>query len=635
MVTRKTNNEPGVCLLTPPFAPPMIPNLAVPTLAGYLHAHGIEVEQIDLNICFHDDIVNDTGLFDAVLELLETKLRTMDDRSSLTRDEAGAYLARLIQVCRTSVLKKRSSKIVKNLRLSIPHLEPLPFGYPSQKDAFQMVRQTMSLMDIRSMELGANVGAAQTGIPEYSLPLLNGFYERHLSHISLYKKQIFGISLLYDSQIYCAIVLADCLRRLFPSALLVVGGSYVRRIQTDRNLDLLKSKFNVIVIGEGEEHLLQICRNFYKKKLTDSNSPLLLSTPLPVMQLQTPVFDSYQLAKYWSQPLTLMIQASRGCYWNQCAFCSYRECYSGAVRTMVANAAVDMLQALQRAHKCNHFEFVDDCLSPDFITGLVAELEKREMNIQWSACVRFDRGFDAGLIAKMSENGCRRLTFGMESASQRILDYVNKGTQVADYLPVLKACKTSSIAVHLNWIAGLPGETQEELYRTVDFLKENIDYYAYQFGQVFTLEAASRFAIQPELFDLPHNNGQRAFHDPESRKQLYEIIHTLPIEGKSFVPRPDPLDHKTNDTITGWSPFVARQPVHYDLIELGDCVTSKKNQAIRQPEQSWILYHTRSGRHMQIPDILFSEIEQQAASNLEKAPSTKTLRILYENDFIS
>jgi hypothetical protein len=149
---------------------------------------------------------------------------------------------------------------------------------------------------------------------------------------------------------------------------------------------------------------------------------------------------------------------------------------------------------------------------------------------------------------------------------------------------------------------------------------------------VFTLEAASRFATHPERYNLPHNVSQRTFHGPQARKRLYGIIHTLPLPGTPPAP---PTVHGDGKPFSGWSPFVTEQRVHYDLSKVGTCASTNANQVKRQAEESRVLYHTLTDRHIQLSGTIISDIRRLAASASARGTSPKALRVLYENNFIA
>jgi len=80
---------------------------------------------------------------------------------------------------------------------------------------------------------------------------------------------------------------------------------------------------------------------------------------------------------------------------------------------------------------------------------------------------------DRALLEKIAHAGCRRLYFGFESASQRVLNLMRKGTQIAKVPEILESCWTAGISPHLFTLVGFPGETLDEAMSTVDFLVDH------------------------------------------------------------------------------------------------------------------------------------------------------------------
>ncbi|MCI0443847.1 radical SAM protein [bacterium] len=65
--------------------------------------------------------------------------------------------------------------------------------------------------------------------------------------------------------------------------------------------------------------------------------------------------------------------------------------------------------------------------------------------------------------------------FGLESASQRVLNLMRKGTRVKNFRPILESCKEAGIAVRYDFMVGFPGETEEDVHWTFNFLQHNRD----------------------------------------------------------------------------------------------------------------------------------------------------------------
>jgi len=92
--------------------------------------------------------------------------------------------------------------------------------------------------------------------------------------------------------------------------------------------------------------------------------------------------------------------------------------------------------------------------------------------LKWIANARFDATMlKEGLLEKMAERGCTMLRFGLESGAQRVLDLMNKGTQVEIASTILRQATRCGIKNHVYVMFGYPGEGSEERKQTVDFLR--------------------------------------------------------------------------------------------------------------------------------------------------------------------
>ena len=71
----------------------------------------------------------------------------------------------------------------------------------------------------------------------------------------------------------------------------------------------------------------------------------------------------------------------------------------------------------------------------------------------------------------MKKAGCHTIQFGVENASQEILDSCNKKIRVDEIIKMFELCQRLGIKTLAHFILGLPGETEESLYETVQLAK--------------------------------------------------------------------------------------------------------------------------------------------------------------------
>jgi radical SAM superfamily enzyme YgiQ (UPF0313 family) len=76
------------------------------------------------------------------------------------------------------------------------------------------------------------------------------------------------------------------------------------------------------------------------------------------------------------------------------------------------------------------------------------------------------------MFRRMSESGCYQVCFGLESGDQRVLDkLLNKNLNLSKVEPCINAAKKAGLSVHLFLMVGFPGETLEEMERTIAYAK--------------------------------------------------------------------------------------------------------------------------------------------------------------------
>ena len=70
----------------------------------------------------------------------------------------------------------------------------------------------------------------------------------------------------------------------------------------------------------------------------------------------------------------------------------------------------------------------------------------------------------------MSESGCYQITLACESGVQRVLDsLINKRLKLETVYPAIEKAKKAGMLAHTFWVLGFPGETYEEMQKTINF----------------------------------------------------------------------------------------------------------------------------------------------------------------------
>jgi radical SAM superfamily enzyme YgiQ (UPF0313 family) len=71
----------------------------------------------------------------------------------------------------------------------------------------------------------------------------------------------------------------------------------------------------------------------------------------------------------------------------------------------------------------------------------------------------------------MKKSGCKGISLGIESSNQEILNRVQKGITVEQIMEAIELAKKVGISTTGHFIFGLPGETKESAFQTINFAK--------------------------------------------------------------------------------------------------------------------------------------------------------------------
>jgi hypothetical protein len=136
-----------------------------------------------------------------------------------------------------------------------------------------------------------------------------------------------------------------------------------------------------------------------------------------------------------------------------------------------------------------------------FADKLCDGMIKRRFGFLWSDCANLRR-VDEALLAKMRRAGAVKLTFGMETGSDRLLRFIRKGTTAVKIEKYLRASHRLGITNHIELIGGLPSETPEDIALTTDFIRRNSGYVDIYSLNPFYLYRTSPFYRQAARFGL-------------------------------------------------------------------------------------------------------------------------------------
>lgn len=164
------------------------------------------------------------------------------------------------------------------------------------------------------------------------------------------------------------------------------------------------------------------------------------------------------------------IVTSRGCP-NSCFFCSNTKMWGKFPRFRSAINVVDEICFVMENSGIKDFAFMDDTftLNRKHVLSIIKEIKSRKINITWRCNARVGT-IDHELLSKMHSSGCRYIAFGIESGSEKILRGINKNITVRQVKDFIKILNEHNIFSRAMFMFGLPGETMEDVKKTIDLI---------------------------------------------------------------------------------------------------------------------------------------------------------------------
>jgi len=265
------------------------------------------------------------------------------------------------------------------------------------------------------------------------------------------------------------ISVVEQLRRAYPKAKHAAGGTHVDVFPKE-----CERRFDAVVLGPGEESFVNIindCRNNLLKKAYQSDWRLVKYADYPFTRRhylpETAIVNTALFEKYGGVRGTSAL-FSRGCNFK-CIYCVYN------VPPIIQMRSPESIEAeikyLKDEYDIKGVNLRDEICIPLSRKMVVRYLEAiGRSDVIWRGQTRV--GASKEIIALARQTGCVELAVGVESASQRVLDIINKKQTVRQASDFIQMCKSVGIKIKMCLILGLPGEPPDIVNITRSFVEE-------------------------------------------------------------------------------------------------------------------------------------------------------------------
>lgn len=478
----------SVALIFPPVVDPRGPHLALPSLAAYLRAQGVDVHLFDANVRSLRHLLEPS--------LLQKAARTLRNRFGTSLDLSTP----------SGKLALYGEKIAESIDEALDTLvHPQRFF---DANAFNCARETVvSALDLTSESAHPGI-SCNIMLPRYDIEgfdpsslhdltsacgreELNLFAahwrEEILPELSALAPELVGVTITNRQQIFPGLMLARMLRS--QGHFVVIGGTVFTKFAAElaRLPEFFRHFADAVVVYEGETatyallEQLRGSRDFSKvPNLVYSDGERVHATSAHVEDvnaLPTPDFAGLDLDAYLAPFPVLPILTGKGCYFNRCKFCDIpfinhisRKAYR--VRDAVRIAAD--VSTLAEKFGARHFVITDEALSPKLLLKLADALDgENRRRLRFTGYARLEAGFTPEVCRRLVGMGMVKLYFGLESADQRTLDHMDKGARADEAPVVLRNCAEAGVLFHIFSIIGFPQEPAASARTTLDFFLDN------------------------------------------------------------------------------------------------------------------------------------------------------------------
>jgi hypothetical protein len=344
------------------------------------------------------------------------------------------------------------------------------------------------------------------------------------------KPGLVAISVPFPGNLYTSLRCGQWIHKHYPEVKVAMGGGFanteLRSVSDPRVFEF----YDFITLDDGEapiEILIQHIEG--KKELHELKRTFTLlngvvtyinnesSADYKQGQVGTPDYSDFYLDKYisaievvnpmhslWSDGRWNKLTMAHGCYWGKCTFCDISLDYIKNYEPVAAALLVDRMEEMIRQTGQNGFHFVDEAAPPVLMRSLAIEIIRRKLVVTWWTNVRFEKSFSRDLCLLLRTSGCIAVSGGLEVASDRLLELIQKGITVAQVARVSKHFTEAGIMVHAYLMYGFPTQTEQETIDSLEMVRQLFETGVLQsaFWHLFTMTAHSPVGLDPAKYKV-------------------------------------------------------------------------------------------------------------------------------------
>jgi radical SAM superfamily enzyme YgiQ (UPF0313 family) len=261
------------------------------------------------------------------------------------------------------------------------------------------------------------------------------------------------------------------IKTLYPRAHVVVGGPHATPLA--REMLVHHPEIDTVAIGESEATFLELIDRLERGQATAGlpGTAFRDNDQVLVAPERHAIEDLDGLASVHDWFDTHIVMTSRGCAWR-CTFCGAEASWGRGYRGQSVDYVLDALEKAVARAPVKMLQIKDDTFTTNRkrVVALCRGIRERNLRFLWSCDTRVDVLGDE-LLREMRLAGCERLSLGVESGSQKILDAIDKKITPDEILASTDLAKKYGIKLRYYMMVGNRGETRATFDETLAFLQ--------------------------------------------------------------------------------------------------------------------------------------------------------------------
>ncbi|MHA8095013.1 B12-binding domain-containing radical SAM protein [Aquirufa lenticrescens] len=552
---RMSTRNPKVFFITPPFTQLNTPYPATAYLKGFLNTKGIAAYQADLGLEVILQLFSANGLKNLfayiensgkkgnengqrMLRLKQSYIRTIDPVISFLHDKNPTlahviaeqnYLPEASRFQQVSDLEWAFGSMGvrdKARHLATLYLEDISDLIIDAVDphfGFSRYAERLGRSASSFQELNQALNAPLTYIDELLVKMLEAKIQQE-------KPDLVAITAPFPGNLYSALRCGQWIKKHHPEIKVAFGGGYanteLRSLQEPRVFEFVDfitlddgetPLMNLLEYLKGTRDLKELKRTFccidgtvtYLNGSKDSDvkqkdvgipdyTDLPLDKYLSVIEIANPMH------RLWSDGRWNKLTLAHGCYWGKCTFCDISLSYIKDYEATTAPMLVDRIEAMIQQTGNNGFHFVDEAAPPALMRDVALEIIRRDLTVVWWTNIRFEKSFTKDLCQLLVRSGCIAVSGGLEVASDRLLDLIDKGVSVAQVAKVADNFTQAGILVHAYLMYGFPTQTAQETVDSLEVVRQLVENGVMHSGfwHQFALTAHSPVGLNPAAYQI-------------------------------------------------------------------------------------------------------------------------------------